>query len=344
MIRILDYKNINNYIENINNDFPPVYIITGTEQLLINETIDKIYAHLQKYNFHNYASLVMDSKSDWLSLLNSIATLNLFNQNRIFNINISYGNIGKLGSDTMTKIAMYIKKINPVKDILIIQTQKNNKIIYSSWMKTLMNIGTTINISSIKQNNLPIWIKNRLKEQGQFTDIKTIEWMANNLENNLLGASQEIEKLSLLFPKGELSYIEVKDSMLEDISIYNLSDFRISILRGDFLRLTNILHYFKTNNIFPIPLLIWGMYEDIKIIGKMIENNHSAQFIEKLNIFGNHKEAIIKYSIKIKETKLLENILTKIHDLDLISKGLIRTHDIWSELHRLAIEFAKLKY
>ncbi|AGF48888.1 DNA polymerase III subunit delta [Candidatus Kinetoplastidibacterium galati] len=301
MIRTLDYKNINNYIKNINGDFSPVYILTGTEQLLINETIDKIHSHLFKYNFHNYSNLVMDSKSDWLSLLNSISTLNLFDKNRIFNINISYGNIGKLGSDTMTKISQYIKKIKPVKDVLIIQMQKNNKIIHSSWMKNLINIGITINIPNIRQDNLPIWIKNRLQEQGQYTDVKTIEWMANNLENNLLGASQEIEKLSFLFSKGKISDIDVKSSILENLSNYNLYDFRISILDGNVPRLTKILHYFKINELFPVPLILWAIYEDIKIIGKLIENNHSSQIIEKLNIFGKHKDSLMRFSIKIKK-------------------------------------------
>ncbi|AFZ83904.1 DNA polymerase III subunit delta [Candidatus Kinetoplastibacterium blastocrithidii TCC012E] len=347
MIKTIDYKNINNYIKNINGSFSPVYIIIGTEQLLINETVDKICSHADKYNFHTCARLVMDSKSDWLSLLSLVSTLNLFDKNRIFNINIGCGNIGKSGSDTMSKIALYINKTENVKDILIIQMQKNNKIINSSWMKILINIATTINIPIIKQDNFPVWIKNRLQEQGQYADTKTIEWMAKNLENNLLGASQEINKLSILFPKGMLRDIEVKSILLENMSKYNLYDLRISILSGNILRSTKILHFFEINDIFPIPLILWSIYEDIRIIGKLIENKYSPQIIEKLNIFGKHKEIIVKFSIKIKEIKSLENILIQVHDLDLISKGigievLRRNNEIWREIHSLATNFAKL--
>ena len=68
----------------------------------------------------------------------------------------------------------------------------------------------TVAIDPIERAALPTWIAQRLAQQGQRVASgeagqRTLQFFADRVEGNLLAAHQEIQKLGLLQPEGELS-------------------------------------------------------------------------------------------------------------------------------------------
>ncbi len=59
-------------------------------------------------------------------------------------------------------------------------------------------------VQSIDRARLPDWIRSRLARNGQNVDAEAMEFLVDRVEGNLLAAHQEIQKLALLAPRGEL--------------------------------------------------------------------------------------------------------------------------------------------
>ena len=64
--------------------------------------------------------------------------------------------------------------------------------------------GVAIAVYPLERDALPAWIAARLARQRQRVAPETLAFLADRCEGNLLAARQEIEKLGLLLPEGEL--------------------------------------------------------------------------------------------------------------------------------------------
>jgi DNA polymerase-3 subunit delta len=78
---------------------------------------------------------------------------------------------------------------------------------------------------------LPDWIAERLARQQQKAERAALEFIAAHVEGNLLAAHQEIQKLGLLYPAGEISLAQVEDAVL-NVARYDVDKLRAA-LEGD---------------------------------------------------------------------------------------------------------------
>jgi DNA polymerase-3 subunit delta len=79
----------------------------------------------------------------------------------------------------------------------------------------------------IERAGLPAWLAKRFALQGQRVEPgaggeATLAYMADRVEGNLLAAHQEIQKLGLLYPPGELTFAQVEDAVL-DVARHDVS-------------------------------------------------------------------------------------------------------------------------
>ena len=75
----------------------------------------------------------------------------------------------------------------------------------------------------------------RLARQNQRADNATLQWMADKVEGNLLAAHQEIQKLGLLYPEGQLAAEDVERAVL-NVARYDVFGLRDAMLAGDIAR------------------------------------------------------------------------------------------------------------
>src|SRR5699024_1740492 len=85
----------------------------------------------------------------------------------------------------------------------------------SKWAQALLGAATVVDVVQIDRARLPRWIGERLARQGQRVEPDTLEWMADRVEGNLLAAFQEVQKLGLLYPKGDLDNQDVQHGLLD---------------------------------------------------------------------------------------------------------------------------------
>jgi hypothetical protein len=82
------------------------------------------------------------------------------------------------------------------------------------WFTALVNAGVAIKLMAPPLPELPGWIAGRLRRQQQSADLDSLKFIAERVEGNLLAAHQEIQKLGLLYPAGQLSMAQIREAVL----------------------------------------------------------------------------------------------------------------------------------
>ena len=71
----------------------------------------------------------------------------------------------------------------------------------------------------MERAQLPAWLKARLARHELVMSPETLDYFADMMEGNLFAAAQEIEKLSLLHPKGEITSEQLRQAVSSNAPI-----------------------------------------------------------------------------------------------------------------------------
>lgn len=322
----------------------PLYVITGDEILLVNEQIDKLRALANDSGYTDKLSLSLDSRSDWSQILSAGQNLSLFNEKKLIIAQIPTGRPGKNGSDTIIKLVNQYQnqEISDVCTIFVLP-RLDNATRKTKWVATLLNAAVEIKIDSINRMALPQWINQRLQKQNQSLSQQSLQWLTEKVEGNLLAAHQEIQKLAMLYPTGEISQENLEQAVL-DVSRYNVFDLRDAMLNGDAKRVVTVINGLRGEGT-PLPLVLWAVGEEARtlaVLSAAKSTGNLQQQLQKQRIFYQRKDLVLKAINRISPEKW-PAIVRHAHDIDRLIKGLPtdgRMLDPWSELSRLALRIA----
>jgi DNA polymerase-3 subunit delta len=97
-----------------------------------------------------------------------------------------------------------------------------------------------VDVWPLERSRLPAWIGERLARQKQRANRDVLEFLAERVEGNLLAAHQELQKLALLAPPGELS-METVQRAVASVARYDPYDAAIALVAGDLGRYARVL-------------------------------------------------------------------------------------------------------
>jgi DNA polymerase-3 subunit delta len=116
---------------------------------------------------------------------------------------------------------------------------------------------------------LPAWIAQRLASQGQRVAAgepgqQALAFFADRVEGNLLAAHQELQKLALLHPEGELSFEQIESAVL-DVARFDVFQLGAAVLAGQAPRALRMLDGLKAEGEAAV-LVHWTLAEDIRAL------------------------------------------------------------------------------
>ena len=196
-----------------------LYTLHGDEPLLIQEAGDALRAAGRAQGFtERTVHTVAGAHFDWSEVLAAGGSLSLFAERQIVEIRILSGKPGKDGSVAIQQLAESARD-NDSTLLLFVLPRLDKATRTSAWFVALENAGVTISIDPVERAALPQWIAQRLQRQGQRVTSgeegqRTLQFFADRVEGNLLAAHQEVQKLALLYPEGELSFEQVENAVL----------------------------------------------------------------------------------------------------------------------------------
>ncbi|HZV91968.1 MAG TPA: DNA polymerase III subunit delta, partial [Caldimonas sp.] len=199
----------------------PMYTVWGDEPLLAQEACDAIRAAARAGGCsERQVHIVSGAHFDWSSLLGAAQALSLFADRQLVEIRIPSGKPGKEGSQALQRYCEAAAAGGGRDVITLVQLPRLDGMQQkSAWFNALDRVGPTVRVSAIERNALPAWIAQRLSAQGQAVPSgpegqQALAFFADRVEGNLLAAHQEIQKLGLLYPQGELSFEQIESAVL----------------------------------------------------------------------------------------------------------------------------------
>src|SRR5437762_2739020 len=200
----------------------PLYALHGDEPLLVQEAADAIRAAARAQGYtERTVHTVSGAHFDWSEVLAAGGSMSLFADRQIVEIRIPSGKPGKEGSPALQQLADSSQG-NEGTLTLVLLPRLDRQTKSGAWFTALEQFGVTIQFDPIERGALPQWIAQRLAQQGQRVASgeagqRTLQFFADRVEGNLLAAHQEIQKLGLLYPAGELGFDQVESAVLNEI-------------------------------------------------------------------------------------------------------------------------------
>ena len=316
----------------------PLYVVYGDAPLLAMEAADSIRAAARAAGYSERETFVAEQHFKWGELRNSAQTLSLFAERKIIDLRIPSGKPGVEGGQALQD---YVANLSPDILTLISLPKLDWAAQKSQWFGVLERNGVVVSADDIPRSALPRWIAARLKRQEQAADEATLEFLADRCEGNLLAAFQEIQKLALLFPAGQLSFEQVRDAVM-DVARYDIFKLSEAMLSGDAARFARILDGLRAEGTATV-LVLWAISEDIRTLGKVLQavqrGSNVGNALRELRV-RRDRQGLIENAARRIRLAFIERAMQQAARLDKTIKGL-RQGDVWDELLQLGLRFAK---
>jgi DNA polymerase-3 subunit delta len=314
-----------------------LYFVFGPELLLVEQSLTHIKNAAKAQGFNERVSFEVNGNFDWGKIIAELSATSLFSSKRIIECRLTTGKIGQKGSKALTEIAA-----NVADDILFIVS--TGKLDFaqqkSKWFKTLEANGNIVQAWEVQRDHLVGWIANHMVELGLESNPKIAENIAYYTEGNLLASMQEIQKLKMAYPDGN---IDIEDylqqlSQQSQYTIYNLID---SALIGDSTQVLKIYASMTTDTAMPI-MLSGALYREINSITNMaIELQQVKQVGSVMNSHRvwKSRQTAISNALKRLPYQRLQKILLSLGRIDRSIKG-VDNLNVIDELRLLLLTLA----
>mgnify|MGYP002654372019 FL=1 len=311
----------------------PLYIFSGDEPLLMMEAMDQLRAIAKKQSYTEREVLLQERGFDWSALLSAGQTMSLFGDKRWLELRIPTGKPGRDGADALKQFAVQVESQTlgpegPDTVVCIILPRLDGKTKTSAWFSALDEAGMAIQIDSLDRSQLPQWIAGRLKRQNQEVEsgpegMRALEFVADQVEGNLIAAHQEIQKLGLLYPTGKLSEEQIRTAILK-VARYNVFELTEAMLAGDLPRLNRMLDGLKGEG-EPLVLILWSVTEELRLLSKLKAASDAGESVQQLmrsnRVWGN-KERLYPAALRRVQPLKLRRAMQVAAGLDRQVKGL----------------------
>ena len=327
-----------------------LYALHGDEPLLVQEAADLIRSVAREQGYtERTVHTVAGAHFDWSEVLAAGGSLSLFADRQIVEIRIPSGKPGKEGSPALQQLAQNSHG-NESTLTLVLLPRLDKMTRGGAWFAALESFGVTVQIDPIERAALPQWIAQRLAQQGQRVVAgeegqRTLQFFADRVEGNLLAAHQEIQKLALLYPAGELGFEQVESAVL-NVARYDVFKLSEAVLAGQAARVQRMLDGLQAEGEAEV-LVHYTLAEDIRALKRVKDAMGAGRplplALREQRVWG-LKERLFERVLPRLSPTALDNLLHAAHVVDGIVKGLKAPGwpaDGWQALHRLAMQLCQ---
>ena len=328
-----------------------LYTLHGDEALLQQEALDTIRAVARAQGYTERSSFtVAGAHFDWSAVLAAGGSLSLFADRQIVEIRIPSGKPGKDGGAALQQIAQAAQGNDSVLTLVVLpRLDKATRT--GAWFSALEAHGATVQIDPVERAQLPAWIAQRLAQQGQRVrggeeGQRTLQFFADRVEGNLLAEHQEIQKLALLYPAGELALAQV-EAAVNNVARYDVFKLSEAVLAGNPVRTARMLDGLQAEGEAEV-LVHWALAEDIRALKRVKDAMNAGKplpmALRENRIWG-AKERLYQRLLPQASDAQLARLLQSAHVVDGIVKGLKQAdwpQDGWQALSRLALQLCRL--
>ena len=315
----------------------PLYVVHGDEPLLSLEAADAIRARARAAGYSERIVLLADRSFKWGELGAAGASMSLFGDRQLIELRMPTGKPGTEGAEA---IQGFCAALSPDTFALISLPRLDKAGQNSAWFGALERRGVVVNVYPVERPKLPEWISARLARGKQRADKDTLQFLADSVEGNLLAAHQEIQKLGLLFPPGELDFELVRAAVL-NVARYDAGKLGEAMLAGDKARLARMLEGLRGEG-EAAPRILWILAEEIRAISRvrrgLAAGRPLAEVCRENRVWGDARQTLVGRAARKLDAAFIAGALSQAAAIDRIIKGVARG-DAWDEILELGLRF-----
>ena len=336
--------------EHLQRGLKSLYTVHGDEPLLVQEVGDAIRQAAREQGYtERTVHTAAGAHFDWSAVLASGGSLSLFADKQLIEVRVPSGKPGKDGSQILQQLAQAAQG-NDSTLTLVLLPRLDSATLKGAWFGALDSFGVTIKVDPVERQALPQWIAQRLQQQGQRVAAgeegqRTLQFFADRVEGNLLAAHQEIQKLGLLFPAGELSFEQVESAVF-NVARYTPFKLAEAVLGGQVARVQRMLDGLQAEGEAAV-LVHWALSEDIRTLHRIrmsMDAGRPLPMALRENRVWGLKEKLMERALPLLTASTLARWLDDAHTVDGIVKGLKVPSwpaDPWQALQQLAMKVAR---
>ena len=321
-----------------------IYTIHGDEPLLAQEAGDAIRAAARDSGHtERQVHTVAGAHFDWSRLLGAAQAMSLFGDRQLVEIRIPSGKPGKDGSEALQRYCAALSD-----DVLTLVTlpKLDRTQQQAAWFGALDAAGVVLRVDPVERQALPQWIARRLAAQRQRVQegeagTRALAFFADQVEGNLLAAQQEIAKLGLLHPPGELSFEQIEAAVL-DVARHDVFKLGEAVLAGQAARALRMLEGLEAEGEAAV-LVHWTLSEDIRGLKRVKDALGAGKpmplALREARVWG-AKERVFERALALLSDAALVRLLEAAQVCDGLVKGLKHPDwplDPWQGLKRLVL-------
>ena len=329
-----------------------LYTVWGDEPLLAQEALDAIRSAARSAGFsERQVHTVSGARFDWSSLLGATRELSLFCDKQLIEIRIPSGKPGKDGSEALQRYCASTTSRQDTDLVTMISLPRLDRTQQTSaWFTALERAGMTIRIEPVDRRALPLWIAQRMARQGQRVHggapgQQALSFFADRVEGNLLAAHQEIEKLALLYPAGELSFEQIEAAVM-NVARYDVFKLGEAVLAGQVARALRMLEGLQAEGEAAV-LVHWTLAEDIRALKRVKDAVGAGKplpmALREARVWG-PRERLLERALPCLDETTLASLLEAASICDGLVKGLRHPEwpmDPWQALQKLVLMLAQ---
>jgi DNA polymerase III subunit delta len=316
-----------------------LYVVVGDEPLAAQEASDAIRAAARAAGHSERTVHTVQGRYNWQGIFASGDNLSLFAERRLAEIRIPSG---KPGVDGAKALEAYAARLPADTLTLISLPGLDWKAMQSRWFAALANQGVVVEARPIDRAALPGWIERRLARHGLRADRAALEFLADQVEGNLLAAQQEIDKLALLLPPGNVTLADVEHAVV-DVSRLEADALQDALYAGDGARFAQIVTDLRDAG-EAVPAILWQVTAAVGLLLRLksaVAQGDSLSAAMR-TLWGRDKQRAPQIERALKRLGLaqVESALADLALIDRQAKGLERVGDPWDTLLRVGMTLA----
>jgi len=312
----------------------PLYAVHGDEPLLALEAADAVRAAARRRGIAEREVFVVERGFDWSALAHAGASRSLFGGGKLVELRMAGGKPGPAGGEAL---AAYCARLDPEMVTLVTLPRLDRAGQSSAWFAALAGAGVVVDVWPVERARLPQWIAARLARQGQKAGAEVLEFLAERVEGNLLAAHQEILKLALLAPAGELD-LETVEAAVASVARYDPYAAAEALVLGDLARYTRVLEGLRGEGEAPTYVL-FALAGALQVLRGATEGRPLDRLFGEYRVFHKPLQRAVQAAARRHSRTTLEAALRQASRIDRAIKGVARA-DAWDGFAALGLLFA----
>ncbi|MCE2460899.1 MAG: DNA polymerase III subunit delta [Pseudomonadales bacterium] len=307
-------------------DLRHIYLVSGDEQLLVDEACDDIVAAATDLGYDERTIFEAVARAPWDDLFADAGNLSLFATKRLLDVRIPPRGLDRAGSEA---IRGYLEA--PLPDTLVLcraagldWRQRSN-----AWYKAIDRAGAVIPVWPVSGRDLPRWLDGRCRRQGLELGRDALDALAERVEGNLLAAVQEIAKLKLLHGEGRLGVAEI-ESGVGDAAHFDTFELIDAAFAGRGARVQRMLGILRQEGV-AVFMVIAALASQLQRAAELAAGANPRIARSRL--------AALNAAVRRLGPQGVDELHKECALLDLQSKGMLRG-DAWQSLERVLLGVA----